>query len=233
MAKILVAEPDPDVRKSVRALLETEFHDVDVARNGEQALHAYMMGQPDLVVLGVRMPILGGHEVCRRIRMGDARTPLMFLSKKSGESDRVLGLELGADDYLPIPFGGAEFLARVKALLRRGRTADPEGTTPDTVFRLGSFMVNGRELALSDGGGRRVDISLREYALLRYFTTHPNEVALRRELLEYAWGKGVYAYSRTIDTHVCTLRRKIAGCGWHIETVSGLGYRLRLEVPAA
>ncbi len=233
MAKILVAEPDSDVRESVRALLEAEFHDVDVARNGEQALHAYMLGHPDLVVLGVAMPVLGGHDVCRRIRIGDVGTPLLFLSKKSSEPDRVLGLELGADDYMPIPFGTAELLARVKALLRRKGAGGTGGAAPDSVFRFGCFTVNGRELALCDAGGRRVAINLHEYALLRYFTTHPNEVALRRELLEYAWGKGVYAYSRTIDTHVCTLRRKIAGCGWRIETVSGLGYRLRLPAPAA
>lgn len=233
MARILVAGLARRTRNAVRTLLASEYHEVDEAQDGRAALQFYAQCRPDLVVLDSMLPSVSGFDVCREIRRDDPATAILFLSEKRAESDKVLGLELGADDYVTIPFGLAELRARVNALLRRRGALRREACATGQVFRLGCYTVNGRQLALFDGKGRQVGINQREYALLRYFTNHPNEVARRRELLDYAWGKGFFAYSRTVDTHVCQLRRKIAGCGWKIETVCGLGYRLRLPGSAA
>ena len=233
MAKILVAGHGGHMWNALRTLLVSEFHDVEEVQDGRAALQAYVQGRPDIVVLDVTLPLLGGYDVCREIRRGDPSTAILFLSEKRGESDKVLGLELGADDYATIPCGLPELRARVNALLRRRGTPRLETCEQGLVFRLGRYVVNGRELALHDGRGRQIGISRHEYALLRYFTTHPNEIARRKELLNFAWGHDFFAYSRTVDTHVCTLRRKIRGCGCAIETVCGVGYRLRHRESAA
>lgn len=233
MAKILVAGQTNQTRQALRTLFVSGGHDVEEVQDGHGALRAYVLKRPDVVVLDVDLPTLTGYEVCREIRRGDPSTAILFLSERGAESDKVLGLELGADDYLVVPFGLCELRARVNALLRRREASAAGARNPGQVFRLGRYTVNGRELVLHCGGRAQVGISEHEYALLRYFATHPNEVARRRELLEYAWGRGVFSYSRTIDTHVCTLRRKIAGCGCRIETVCGVGYRLRLSESAA
>lgn len=230
MAKILVAEDDAAVRDGIKALLEAEFNQVLVATDGDEALERYRAERPQLIVLDVMMPRRNGFEVCREIRITDTQTPILFLSAKGEEADKVLGLGLGADDYLAKPFGAHELLARVGALLRRAAPRRALPSNLPTVFRFGKFLVRGRELALIDARGHRIDISSREYALLQYFTAHPNEVLNRRELLDYVWGQGAFTYSRTIDTHICTLRRKIEKSGWCIETILGVGYRLRIPV---
>ena len=232
MAKILVAGPSNSTRNAVRTLLESEFHDVEEVRDGRSAVQAYLQGSPDVVVLDVSLPLLGGYDVCREIRRSDPSTGILFLSEKRDESDKVLALELGADDYVTVPFGPSELRARLNALLRRRGTPRRDRCERGLVFKLGRYTVDGRELALLDGRRRQVGITEREYALLRYFTTHANEIARRRDLLAFAWGHG-FAYSRTVDTHICALRRKIAGCGCAIETVCGVGYRFRRTESAA
>lgn len=233
MAKILIAGQSDRTRQVLRTLLAPGGHDVEEVRDGRDAWRAYVLNRPDVVVLDVVLPSLGGYDVCREIRRGDSMTAILFLSDRGEESDKVLGLELGADDYVTVPFGLCELRARVNALLRRRGASNFGSCNPGLVFGLGRYTVNGRELVLDCGGRAQVGISEHEYALLQYFTSHPNEVARRRDLLEFAWGRGVFSYSRTIDTHVCTLRRKIAGSGCRIETVCGVGYRLRLSESAA
>lgn len=233
MARILVAEDARAVREGIREILEAECHEVLEAEDGCEAFRAYALERPDLLVLDVAMPRLGGLEVCRRVRSSDAATPILLLSAKAGESDKVLGLGLGADDYVAKPFGMNELVARVNALLRRVAAVRGAGAPVGDVFPFGRWRVRESELALVDELGRRTDLTPREYAVIRYFATHPNEVVRRRALFDYAWGVGSYVYSRTLDMHVCAIRRKMAGCGWRIETVTGLGYRLRVPDTAA
>ncbi len=233
MAGILVGVDTPHARDLVRGLLGNEGHQVRLARDGREVLRAYALECPDLLVLDVQLPDPGGLEVCRLLRAVDSQTPVLLLSPRCGEEEVAHALGTGADDFLVRPFGAREFAARVRALLRRAalpRRAD----APDVpVFSLGACAVHNRELELRDAHGRCIALTPRECAILRYFATHPNEVARRGDLFDYAWGHGALAYSRTIDTHVCVLRRKLAGSGCRIESVSGMGYRLRVETPAA
>ena len=233
MASILVGVDAPVAREAVRRLLESAGHRVRLAQDGGQLLRAYARESPDLLVLDAALPEQGGFELLRLVRVVDSATPVLLLSPLGGEDEVARGLALGADDFLVRPFGPREFAARVQSLLRRA--ALPRRAVGDDapVFHFGGCAVHGRELELRDGRGRHIALTPRECAILRFFAAHPNEVARRGDLFEYAWGHGAMAYSRTIDTHVCALRRKLSGCGCRIETVSGMGYRLRVEAPAA
>lgn len=233
MARILVAAAERTVGGDLRALLQSARFEVFEAHDGEESVRQYRLCGPDLVLLDADLPGVGGTDVVRRIRREDADTGLVLFSARSDEMSRALGLELGADDYVARPFGRHELVARLNAVLRRRDVSRRHLDRDAPAFRLGRCQVNGRELAVLAPDGLRIGLTAREYALLRYFSAHPNEVARRVELFDYAWGKGAYVFSRTLDTHVCALRRKIAGSGWRIETVSGMGYRLRTTETAA
>lgn len=222
MADILVVEDTQALREGVKALLETEFHTVREAATGMEAVGEYARKRPDLVMLDVMLPEKSGYDVCREIRREDGATPILMVSAKGEEADKVLGLGLGADDYLAKPYGMRELLARVEALLRRGRHEPGAVMT----FRFGNATVNGRQLVLIDRRGRRVELTAREFSLLQVFNSHRDEVLSREQLLNHAWGKGVYQHTRTLDTRICTLRKKIRDTGWMIDAVIGEGYRL-------
>ena len=224
--KILVVDDEISICELLRTYFENEGYEVKTASDGTEGITFFKMYEPDLVLLDIMLPRKDGWQVCREIREISSK-PIIMISAKGEVFDKVLGLELGADDYVVKPFGAHELLARVRVLLRR-RKVPPSapGRTTD-VFRLGDCIVNGRELSIVGAQGGRVGISARECALIRYFAAHPHEVASRKELFEYAWGPGAYAYSRTLDTHVCSIRHKISGSGWSIDAVTGLGYRLR------
>lgn len=233
MAKILVAAAGRTVGNELKALLQGARFEVFEAGDGEGAIRRYRLHRPDIALLDADLPGVGGADVVRRIRREDADTGLVLFAARSDEMSRALGLELGADDYVLRPFGRHELVARLNAVLRRRIASCRQQESDTPAFRLGRCQVDGRELAVLAPDGLRTGLTAREYALLRYFSAHPNEVARRAELFDYAWGKGAYVFSRTLDTHVCTLRRKIAGSGWSIETVSGMGYRLRTAETAA
>ena len=228
--KILLAEDDPAIREGLIDTLESEHYEVFAAENGREAFELYTTCAPDLVMLDIMMPEMSGYDVCREIRKTDPRTPIMMLTAKGEELDKVLGLELGADDYVTKPFGVRELLARVHALLRRGQQ---ERAMPDTNskerFRFGGCTVDPSTYECINGDSPH-PLTQRELTLLRVFDERPNEVLSRDELLNAVWGINYYGTTRTLDQHIAQLRKKIekdAKAPETLLTVHGVGYRYR------
>jgi two-component system, OmpR family, alkaline phosphatase synthesis response regulator PhoP len=223
---ILVIDDEKDLVELVSYNLQKEGFVVRNARDGESGLASAAGDPPDLVLVDLMMPGIDGLEVCRRLR-ADSRTaaiPVIMLTAKSGEPDRVVGLELGADDYVTKPFSPRELIARIKAVLRR---ISPQ-TAPSTLIRRGELMIdlNRREVSC---GGKRTVLTASEFRLLHFMATHPGQVFSRSELIDNALGRDVSVVDRTIDVHVTGLRRKLGPCGEWIETVRGFGYRFQEE----
>ncbi len=223
--RVLVAEDDPVTLETVSACLREEGYTVVGAVDGREALERWRSGRPDLLCLDIMMPGLDGFEVCRRVRKEDAAVPILFLSAKNEEVDVVVGLELGADDFVRKPFGKRELLARVRAALRRRRSTSPESAS----FDFGDWSVFPAELR-AERGGVEVELSPREVAILTVLRERIGEAVTRDTLHDHCWGLDYYPESRTLDQHIAKLRKKIdpevPGNGL-IETVRGLGYRLR------
>lgn len=229
MSKILLAEDDVSVREAIVALLESEFHSVCAVGNGKDALDRHWRILPDLVILDVMMPEKSGFDVCREIRASDTTTPILFLSAKGEESDKVLGLGLGADDYLAKPFGSREFLARVESLLRRTRLGESRSERlSEHGFRLGTAVVKGTELTLTTAAGQRISLTHREYELLRLLNRRAGAIVSKEAVMDLLWGEGYVPNSRTLEQHLYNLRKKVEGNGFRILTVPRCG--LRLEV---
>lgn len=224
---ILVVEDEGDIASLVRFNLEQEGFAVAVAADGEEALAAVRRQRPALVLLDLMLPGIPGLEVCRRLR-GDPATaelPIVMLTAKAAEVDRVLGLELGADDYVTKPFSPRELVARVRAVLRRSaaRAVEPE----HEVYEKGRLRVDlaTYEAFLDD---KKIDLSLREFELLRFFVQSPNRVYDRLQILDLVWGADTYVEPRTVDVHVRRLRQRIERDDAHpklIVTVRGVGYK--------
>ncbi len=229
MATIILAEDSFAISEAVTALLQSEFHSVLTVDNGGDALDLYWKIRPDLLILDVMLPVKNGFDVCRQIRVSDQMTPILFLSAKTSETDKVLGLGLGADDYLPKPFGSHEFLARVSALLRRSRVnlMASKADRKDS-FRLGTAVVSGGELVLITTKGTKIAITKREFMLLKLLKAHHNEIVSKEEIMELLWGTSRLLKSRTLEQHLCNLRRKVKGNGFSITTVPRSGVRLEL-----
>lgn len=227
MSKILLAEDDDSVREALVALLESEFHSVCAVMNGKEAVERHWKLVPDLVVLDVMMPLKSGFDVCREIRASDATTPILFLSAKGEEADKVLGLGLGADDYLAKPFGTREFLARVESLLRRTRLGETRAEQlSDHGFRIGTAVVRGTDLTLTTAEGMRIGLTHREFQLLRLLSRRVGEVVSKDAVMDLLWGEGYLPNSRTLEQHLYNLRRKVEGNGFRILTVPRCGLRL-------
>jgi two-component system, OmpR family, alkaline phosphatase synthesis response regulator PhoP len=219
---ILLAEDDRVTRDAVAELLEGEGHQVYAAKDGREALEFWGRHRPGLVLLDIMMPYASGYEVCRSIRREDRRTPVMFLSAKSEEVDVVLGLELGADDFLRKPFGKHELLARVRAVLRRHE--EPQA---GDAIAFGRWEVLPKRL-VARKDGTEIELSVREVKVLKLLAKRRGEVVSRDELLNECWGLEYYPESRTLDQHVLNLRKKIEADPSRpvlIETVRGAGYR--------
>lgn len=224
---ILIAEDDPVTREAVTELLENEGHHVSAARDGKEAIEHWKQSRPQLILLDIMMPGASGYEVCRTIRREDPHTPILFLSAKSEEVDVVLGLELGADDFLRKPFGKHELLARVRATLRRHHPH-----TESATFPFGPWTIHPKRLSATQG---RADIQLtpRETKVLTLLAKRAGEVVTRDELLNECWGLEYFPESRTLDQHILNLRKKIdtdATLPSLIETVRGAGYRHSLSM---
>jgi two-component system alkaline phosphatase synthesis response regulator PhoP len=219
---ILLAEDYAVTREALAELLAGEGHQVLAAKDGREALDYWSTHRPGLVLLDIMMPHASGYEVCRSIRRDDRRIPVLFLSAKSEEVDVVLGLELGADDFLRKPFGKHELLARVRAVLRRHE----EPSAGDS-FPFGAWQIHPKRLlAIRDLA--EVELTLRESKLLALLARRRGEVVTRDGLLNECWGLEYYPESRTLDQHVLNLRKKIEADPSHpvlIETVRGVGYR--------
>ncbi len=228
--RILVVEDERPIREGLVDLLEGEGYTVDTAADGPEALRRYGGVKPDLVLLDIMIPQKSGLDVCREIRRADAATPILMLTAKGEEIDKVVGLELGADDYIVKPFGVRELLARVRAALRRAREAAGGGAAdPDAagVLAFGGVRIDPRTLTGSRGG-REFPLTPREVALLRLFLERDGQVVDRATLLDRVWGVRYEGTTRTLDQHVAKLRRKIEADParpLHLTTVHGVGYR--------
>jgi two-component system, OmpR family, alkaline phosphatase synthesis response regulator PhoP len=223
---VLVAEDDPNILNGMIEILEGEGYRVLAAKQGKEAVELFRRETPDFVILDIMMPELNGYDVCRELRKTDKKTPIVFLSAKSEEIDKVVGLELGADDYIMKPFGVKELVARVRAISRR---CFMERASPAArgVFRLGDLEVHPAELRAKKRD-RAIDLSLREVKILEVFRDRPGEVVDRDTLFRRCWGIETYPNSRTLDQHISKLRKKIEDdpkAPDIIKTVHGVGYR--------
>lgn len=231
MSEILVAEDEANIREALADLLESEGYAVRTAADGAVALAAYAQKRPDLLLLDVNMPKMNGFDVCREIRRTDARLPIVMLTARVEEIDKVRGLERGATDYVTKPYGMNELLARVAAHLRQASAyaesvpAEAPAPEPSATFRFGSHTVDTKRFVLVDGRRHTTPLSVREVQLLRHFVDHPGEVATRDDLLNLYWGYDYGGVTRTVDQHVAVLRKKLGSDGDRIETVPRIGYR--------
>jgi DNA-binding response OmpR family regulator len=223
--RVLVVEDEQDIAGLVRHTLERSGDmQVDVAASGDQALKAAAEQPPDLILLDLNLPVLGGLEVCRllRSRPATARVPIIMLTARTGETDRVTGLDAGADDYITKPFSLRELAARVRAVLRRGRSDDPPAAP--LVYR-GAHLVADFDAVSVAVDGVAVRLTRREFELLRHLVENRGRVLSRDRLLERVWGYDRLIETRSVDVHVGRLRAKLGTVGKQIETVVGLGYR--------
>jgi two-component system, OmpR family, alkaline phosphatase synthesis response regulator PhoP len=219
---VLVVDDEPSIIQLSKLYLEREGFQVRSAGDGLSALKAIEDWQPALMVLDVMLPELDGFEVCRRIRAANKSLPVMMLTARDEDIDKILGLELGADDYMTKPFNPRELVARVKAILRRSErqvSGSGEGMT------FGNLLVDParREVRCC---GELVDLRAQEFEVLLVLAQNHGRVLTREQLLNMAWGYDFYGQTRTVDVHVAQLRRKLGKCGAQIETITGVGYKL-------
>jgi len=223
VASVLVADDDGHIREVVRFALEKAGHSVVEAGDGAEALRILRQEPIDVAVLDIIMPEVDGLEVCRKLRE-KSQLPVLFLSSRDEELDRIVGLEIGADDYVTKPFSPRELVARVKALLRRA-SAPSEPAEP--ALRRGDLTLDLARYRCT-WGGQEVVLTVTEFGLLRSLMGTPGRVYTRGELVDRAWGYGHHITERTIDSHIRRIRRKFGELGADpIETVYGVGYRLR------
>ncbi|MBR4359090.1 MAG: response regulator transcription factor [Clostridia bacterium] len=223
---IMVVDDDPNIAQLVRLYLEKEGFDVTVESRGDEALAAFQKNPPSLVLLDIMLPGMDGKQVCRAIRQISS-IPIIMLSAKAETFDKVLGLELGADDYITKPFEGKELVARVKAVLRRSAPGDSEKDTlsfPGLTISLEKYEVHFQ--------GKLLEMPPKELEVLYFLASHQNRVFTREQLLEQVWGFDFFGDSRTVDVHIKRLREKLQGSenlGWQIRTVWGVGYKFEVK----
>lgn len=226
--RILVAEDDPATREGLTRILEGEGYSVLAAPDGAAALEIFEAERPDFALLDVMMPGLDGYALCRELLRRQPGLPVIFVSARSEEIDRVVGLELGADDFIIKPFGVREVIARIRAVARRTLASGP---TPDAgeraPFTLGDLQVLPAELR-ARRGDESIDLSLREVCILRLLHAHSGEVVHRQSLFNCCWGMDYLPSSRTLDQQISKLRRRVERDPRHpaiVRTVHGVGYR--------
>ncbi len=226
--RVLVVEDEPDVANLIKHTLEQNADlRVELVSSGDAALKAAAERTPDLVILDLNLPVLSGIEVCRILRMrpGTARVPIIMLTARATENDRVIGLDVGADDYMSKPFSPRELAARVRAVLRRGMGhGGAKDAAAPTVYRGARLHADFDAIAVTVDGAP-VRLTRREFDLLRHLIDHRNRVQSRDRLLERVWGYDAAAETRAVDVHIGRLRAKLGAAGRQIETVVGLGYR--------
>ena len=224
-ARILVADDEPNIVRLLRLYLRNEGHEIVAAADGREALDRFREEAPDLVLLDLMLPGLDGFEVCAAIRR-ESSVPVLMLTARSEDVDKVVGLEMGADDYITKPFNPREVVARVKAALRR-RDWDRAAAEPgdEAAVAVGNVVLDpaSREVRVA---GEPVRLRQREFELLHAFLRRPNVVLDRERLLQTVWGHDYYGDARTINVHVASLREKLRGADARIETVWGVGYKL-------
>ncbi len=219
---ILLVDDEPSIVQLARLYLEREGFRVHEAKDGEAALEVVNRLRPALVVLDVMLPSLDGFEVCRRLRGANNDVAIIMLTARDEDIDKILGLELGADDYLTKPFNPRELVARAKAILRRSDGKHSSNTKP---IHLDDLRIDpaSREVHV---GSRSLDLRAQEFDLLLTLAEQPGRVFTREQLLQLAWGFDFYGQTRTVDVHIAHLRKKLEGGSTRIETVTGVGYKL-------
>lgn len=225
---IAVVEDDPEIRSLVGGLLSREGFDVALCNDAQDLDRTVERRRVDLIVLDLMLAGEDGLSICRRLRIGPRAIPILMVTAKGDDLDRIIGLEVGADDYLPKPFNPRELTARVKAILRRTRHAHQpqDGPSPD-VFRFDGWQLNAASRVLKDPHGRIVDLTGGEFDLLLVLLTHPQRVLNRDQLLDWTRGRSATPFDRTIDVQLGRLRRKLGDCAKPptvIKTVRGGGY---------
>jgi DNA-binding response OmpR family regulator len=227
MKRILVIEDEPQMRLGLRDNLELEGYEVETAADGDEGLLKAASFSPDLVILDVMLPKKNGFDVCRDLRARSIATPIVMLTARSAETDKVLGLELGADDYVTKPFSITELLARVRAVLRRTGSGSGAPKPAADVMRIGDIEIDFK-LHQARRGKARIEFTAREFDLLRYFVQHTGQVVTREQILNEVWGYEEFPTTRTIDNFVAKLRQKIERAPHapeHILTIHGSGYK--------
>jgi len=222
MSRILIVEDDPAMSVALRDGFEYEKYNVDMAADGEEALRRATGGDYDLIVLDVMLPKMSGLDVCKELRRNGSHTPVIMLTARGQEIDKIVGLKLGADDYVTKPFSFMELLARVEAVLRR-----VSRTSAGDEYGFGDVALDFRTYQATKGG-LPIELTPREFRILRYFIDHADEVVSREALLNHVWGYDSSAFTRTVDTHMARLRQKIedvASEPRHLITVHRVGYK--------
>ncbi len=226
MGKVLIVDDDQNICELLRLYIEKEGFDTKIANDGKAALEAFESYNPDLIMLDIMLPELDGWQVCREIRK-KSQCPIIMLTAKSEVFDKVLGLELGADDYVVKPFEAKEIVARIKAVLRRSGTNEEDEVKEVSYDKLTINLTN-YELRVN---GVQVDTPPKEMELIYHLASNPNRVFSRDELLDQVWGFDYYGDSRTVDVHVKRLREKLEGVSdkWELKTVWGVGYKFDVK----
>lgn len=223
MQRVLIIEDEPDMVLGLRDNFEYEGYDVLVARDGKEGLSRALADNPDVILLDIMLPKMSGLDVCRQLRSNGVDTPIIMLTARGQEVDKIIGLETGADDYVTKPFSIKELLARVRAHLRRSarHVADMESYT------FGEIELNFKKYEAKKDGNE-IELSPREFELMKYFIQHRGETITRDQLLDDVWGYENYPFTRTVDNHIAKLRQKIEQVPAdpkYIITVHRVGYR--------
>ncbi len=226
--RILIVDDDSNICELLRLYFEKDGFQADIVTDGIKALEVFETSKPDLVLLDIMLPGMDGWQICREIRK-NSQTPIIMLTAKGETFDKVLGLELGADDYITKPFETKEVIARVKAVLRRSATPGTNNSTPKEVsFDKLSINLTNYELKVD---GKAIDTPPKELELIFHLASNPNRVYTRDQLLDEVWGFEYYGDSRTVDVHVKRLREKLEGVSdkWELKTVWGVGYKFETK----
>ncbi len=225
--KILIVEDDPHILLGLEEVLKSEGYEVASCNRGDEAVAAVGKHRPALIVLDVMLPGASGYDICKQLRAKKVSTPILMLTAKGQEIDKVVGLDLGADDYVTKPFGVRELLARIQALLRRGG-ASASRPADDQPFKIGTATIDPKTFQLKRGRTTE-ELTAKELKLLQIFHAHTGEVLSRDKLLNEAWGYNYYGTTRTLDQVIVQLRKKLGDHGGepaHLITVHGVGYKL-------
>lgn len=225
--KILIVDDDKNICELLRIYIEKEGFEAAIANDGETALEMFDAFSPDLVLLDIMLPGLDGWQVCREIRKKSSK-PIIMLTAKGEVFDKVLGLELGADDYVVKPFETKEVVARINAVLRRSIKTESDEENKVVTYENLSINLTNYELKVA---GKQVDTPPKEMELIYHLASHPNRVFTRDQLLDEVWGFDYYGDSRTVDVHVKRLREKLEGVSnkWALKTVWGVGYKFETK----
>ena len=229
-SRVLVADDDDKIRELLELYLTKEGFAVEQAADGAEAILKAQQLKPDLIVLDIMMPVLDGMEVCRQVRKF-SQVPVIRLTARTEDEDRIMGLELGADDYLSKPFNPRELVARIKAVLRRMAHVAEESVGKDILLSFAQLTINRQEY-VATSSGHTVQLTAKEMDLLWHLASHPGRVFSREQLLESIWGYEYFGDTRTVDTHIKRIRQKLEvrdDSPWDIKTVWGVGYKFEVR----